>query len=158
MNTHELKVWPDSFQAAWDEKKPYEVRKDDRNFSVGDQLHLREFAPHEPCRGTHRVWGSGDTEDCGCAPPHGTYTGRTILASVTYKTSGGEWGIPEGLCVLGIKLIEFREIHGMTKFTWSPREEAEQVVAQIDASMQFAPQACCRAMKAARDLLTKAFT
>lgn len=69
------------FQAVWDELKPYEVRKADRDFQVGDELLLREWS-----------------QDSG-------YSGRRILAKVTYMTPPGHWGIPQDVCILGIRVI-----------------------------------------------------
>lgn len=42
---HDLKTWPMYFQAVWDHRKPFEVRKDDRGFREGDVLRLREWNP-----------------------------------------------------------------------------------------------------------------
>jgi len=42
---HDLKCWPEYFQAVKSGIKPFELRKDDRGFAVGDVLHLREFDP-----------------------------------------------------------------------------------------------------------------
>ncbi len=79
VRTHELKTWCDPFEAVWDGRKAFEVRKDDRGFQVGDTLSLRE-------------WNHGA----------GIYTGRSVEAVVTYKV-GGERGLPDGMCVLGIR-------------------------------------------------------
>jgi hypothetical protein len=86
---HDLKTWPGPFAAILDGSKPYEIRKDDRGFRVGDTLRLREWHPHT---GLGEMYGGG------------LYTGREVRAKVTYKTSGGEWGLPADLCVLGIAL------------------------------------------------------
>lgn len=32
------------------------------------------------------------------------YTGRNVLVSITYITNGGEWGIPDHMCVMSIHL------------------------------------------------------
>jgi hypothetical protein len=40
---HELKVWPEFFDALASGAKPFELRRDDRGFSVGDDLLLREY-------------------------------------------------------------------------------------------------------------------
>lgn len=78
---HDLKCWPNPFQAVWDGRKLYEIRKADRPFRVGDSLLLREWYP-----------------DLG-------YSGREIRAAVTYMTPPGEWGLPEDRCVLGISIV-----------------------------------------------------
>lgn len=75
---HELKCWPGPFQEIWDQRKRFEVRKNDRNFKVGELLHLREWGPE-----TKR------------------YTGRYVVAMVTCLLQG-EFGLPPDICVLGI--------------------------------------------------------
>lgn len=42
---HDLKCWPEYFQAVKSGIKPFEYRKDDRGYAVGDILHLREYDP-----------------------------------------------------------------------------------------------------------------
>lgn len=79
MTTHQLKTWPEYFQASWDGLKPWELRKDDRTFRVGDELHLREFDPK-----TQR------------------YTGRNIHAKIEYILPGGTLGLPEDMCILSM--------------------------------------------------------
>lgn len=84
MRTHELKTWPEPFQAIVEGKKRFEVREDDRGFAVGDRLVLLEWAPD----------GSA---------LRGGYTGRRFVATVTYLVPGGRWGLPERLCVMSIE-------------------------------------------------------
>ena len=86
MATHELKTWPEMFQAVLAGIKTHEIRKNDRPYAVGDVLHLQEFDP-TPCR------------NCSV----GMYTGATLDAEVTFITAGGEWGIPDDLCVMSIR-------------------------------------------------------
>ncbi len=93
MDTHELKTWPQPFQAVWDGGKTYEVRKNDRGFKVGDQLRLREWVPSEE---GIRVVIEG-------------YTGREILAEVRYMTPGGSFGLPADMCVMGICVLGRQE-------------------------------------------------
>lgn len=88
MTVHFLKTWPAPFLAVWHGAKRYEVRKDDREFDIGDLLVLACWDPEQP-----RYHAS----------PIG-FDGRIITARVSYKTRGGEFGLPEGLCVLGIEV------------------------------------------------------
>jgi hypothetical protein len=78
---HHLKCWVSYFGAILDGSKPFEVRLDDRGFEVGDELLLREY---------HHVTHS--------------YTGRELLAVVTYKYAKEPLRI--GWCVLGIRRID----------------------------------------------------
>ena len=39
---HELKTYPKYFQETIEGNKPFEIRKNDRNFQVGDVLILKE--------------------------------------------------------------------------------------------------------------------
>lgn len=43
MIEHELKCWPESFAGLWDKTKTFEVRYNDRNYTVGDTLRVREW-------------------------------------------------------------------------------------------------------------------
>lgn len=84
---HELKTWTESFQAIVDGKKTHEVRRADRDFRRGDFLHLREYEPVQ----------------YGDAP--GRYTGREMVALVTYVTGGGQWDLPVNVCVMSIRVL-----------------------------------------------------
>lgn len=126
---HALKTWSQPFQDIWDGVKHHEIRKDDRKFQVGDQLDLREFEPHPACMGTGLVpsTSSGNWADlyeereerakmtaCTCEKPWGTYLPRSIEAVVTYKTKGGEWGLPDNLCVLSFEVVSKLPIAALT--------------------------------------------
>lgn len=76
---HDLKTWPEYFEAVASGAKPFEVRKDDRDFSVGDILHLLEYVPEEA-----------------------RFTGRHLQRAVTYRLAGPQFGIQEGFVVLGL--------------------------------------------------------
>jgi Domain of unknown function (DUF3850) len=58
MVKHELKVWPEYFEALVEGRKTFELRKDDRGFAVGDVLDLREWKPE-----TEQYTGWSETFD-----------------------------------------------------------------------------------------------
>lgn len=45
---HDLKTWPESWDAIAAGLKPWELRKNDRGFAVGDMLRLRRWSPGDP--------------------------------------------------------------------------------------------------------------
>ncbi len=77
MTTHCLKTWPEFFDAVKRKDKRFELRKDDRGFSVGDVVILQEWNPK--------------TE---------SYTGNYFDFVVRYKLTGGQFGLEEGYCIL----------------------------------------------------------
>lgn len=79
LTVHELKTVQPWFDLVKSGAKPFEIRKDDRGFKVGDALILREWDP--------------ETED---------YTGEFVLRFVTSKVDGGQYGVEVGTCVLGL--------------------------------------------------------
>ncbi len=76
---HELKCWPEFFEATMAGIKRFELRRDDRpeGFRVGDELLLKEWAPMV-CD-THFSHTSNPEE----AQERG-YTGREVLVRVDY--------------------------------------------------------------------------
>jgi hypothetical protein len=42
MTTHELKCWPEMFDAVAEGRKTFDVRKNDRGYQTGDRLVLRK--------------------------------------------------------------------------------------------------------------------
>jgi Domain of unknown function (DUF3850) len=77
---HELKTWPNPFEAIEAGTKHHEIRTNDRHFVQGDRLRLREWDP--------------STEK---------YTGRERTVGVSYASYGGAWGLPDDLCVMSIE-------------------------------------------------------
>lgn len=73
--THELKTDPDVFQAVWDGRKTFEIRRDDREggFQVGDALDLREtkFSGAQMHMGLPLI-----------------YTGRRLTKIVSHRLTG----------------------------------------------------------------------
>lgn len=84
--THDLKSWPEFFKASLEGIKKFELRKNDRDFKVGDQLVLWEYIPETDTR-----------------------TGRIIVNEIVYVLTEGPWLQP-GYCALGLKSeFEFRQ-------------------------------------------------
>ena len=79
---HDLKCWPEPFEAICQEMKRHEYRKDDRAYQMGDELLLREWDPES-----------------------GQYLGDEALCRVTYIGRGPAFGIPEGHAVMSIVLV-----------------------------------------------------
>ena len=92
--THELKCHPEPFQAVKQNEKRFEFRKDDRDYRVGDNLHLREWMP-----------GSGWDNDGG---NEGDYTGDECHRRVDYIIREG-FGIPKGYCIMSLALLKTME-------------------------------------------------
>jgi hypothetical protein len=77
---HELKCWPEHFEPLSRGVKTVELRRNDRNYQVGDVLILREWEPME-----------------------NAYTGRNVHATITHIVSGGEWLNP-GYVAMSVRL------------------------------------------------------
>jgi len=83
---HELKCWPEYYEKVVDGSKPFEARKNDRGFEVGDTLLLQEWMPDSSA-----------------------YTGRETRRTITYILSGEQW-LKEGVVILGLNQITSPEI------------------------------------------------
>ena len=75
---HALKIEPEYFEAIKNREKTFEVRENDRDFSVGDYLALNEYL--------------ADT---------GQYTGRGIIVKVLYVLDDDKY-CKFGYVILGI--------------------------------------------------------
>jgi hypothetical protein len=88
---HEVKSWPLLFREIVSERKTHELRINDRNYKVGDILHLKEFDPET-----------------------GKYSGRDAKAKITYINSrekscaASTIALHPEYCILSVKLIESR--------------------------------------------------
>lgn len=76
---HELKIYPQYFGAVISGKKTFEIRKNDRKYSVGDVLLLKEWDNIQ-------------------------YTGREVKANIIYMINDNFVGLMPGYVVLGIEL------------------------------------------------------
>jgi len=78
MTRHELKTWPKYFAAVRSGQKRFEIRRNDREFKVGDILVLREFDPEEDA-----------------------YTGQTEERQITFLLSEEDYGVIHGFVAIG---------------------------------------------------------
>ncbi len=79
MATHYLKTWPEFFKEIKSGDKPFEVRKNDRDFKKGDTLYLMEYDPIKE-----------------------SYTGRTLCFEAGYILYGPAFGIEKDYCVISL--------------------------------------------------------
>lgn len=75
---HKLKTWPEYFELVDNKSKTFEIRKNDRAFSIGDILDLEEFNPENQL-----------------------YTGRRISVIVSYILDKQPF-VPEGYVCMAI--------------------------------------------------------
>lgn len=80
MNNHELKTWPKHFEEVFMGRKTFEIRKNDRDFKVGDYVHLHEYDPAIK-----------------------EYSGRRMARRITHILHGPGFGIEEGYSILSIQ-------------------------------------------------------
>ena len=85
MRNHYLRTWPQEFNAIWVGLKVHEIRRNDRNFGVGDILTLQEYNPKLR-----------------------KYTGAACTALVTHISLGGNFNIPPEICVMSIKRLDMK--------------------------------------------------
>ncbi len=73
----QIKIKPEYYKAVLSGLKTFEIRKDDRNYQVGDTVCLNE-------------WDGGD------------YTGRYTKVTITYVLRDvPEYGLMPGYCIFG---------------------------------------------------------
>lgn len=79
MSYHYIKCWPEFFESMIQGIKRFEYRKNDRNYTVGDQLVVREFLPE----------------------PEGLHTGRVATFQVL-RVWDEIPDIPDGFCIMEV--------------------------------------------------------
>lgn len=77
--THNLKTWPQYFQRILSGEKTFEVRKNDRDFQVGDYLLLNEYDPKTD-----------------------KFTGNFVYKKVSYILHGGNFGLDKDTVVMSL--------------------------------------------------------
>ena len=83
MVVHELKTLNPFFDDVFFNRKEFEVRKNDRNFQVGDRLKLIELPPFKQARQ------------------------RFVLKDIKYILQGGQYGIDKDYVVLGLQELSY---------------------------------------------------
>tara|TARA_B110001452_G_scaffold13737_1_gene11329 strand:- start:512 stop:748 length:237 start_codon:yes stop_codon:yes gene_type:complete len=76
---HELKIKSEYLIEVIEGRKPFELRKDDRDYKTGDFLHLRGY--HD-----------------------GRYNHLETVKEIIYIFRGGEYGLEKGFAILGLKM------------------------------------------------------
>jgi hypothetical protein len=96
MTTHELKCWPEFFDAIARGDKTFEVRRYDRGYQCGDLLVLRKWNPrfqgwslYHYMNGPRYVAGADLAE--------------TLTVEVTYMLSG--LGLQDGYVALAVRAV-----------------------------------------------------
>ena len=79
---HELKVHIEYFNHLKSGIKDFEVRRNDRDYKLGDELLLKEYNPVTQ-----------------------SLTGNFIHRLVVYILEGGQFGVQKGYIVMGLKKI-----------------------------------------------------
>lgn len=85
---HELKTEPPYFQDVKSGLKSFEVRENDRDYKLGDELLLKEYVPANVEKNKA-----------------GYYTGAICHRRISYILQGGQFGIKEGTVILGLEKI-----------------------------------------------------
>ena len=85
--THSLKTWPEFWDEVFVGNKTFEVRKNDRDFKIGDVLELKRYCPIE--KTNKPFFGESGLKY------------EIILAPITYVLYGGKFGIEPDFVVLG---------------------------------------------------------
>lgn len=83
---HRLKTWPKTFHAVRLGIKNFELRRNDRDFKVGDTLVLCEYEPELD-----------------------VYTGNEVRRKVSYIMQSG-FGFPSGVCVMSLVVGDLKEV------------------------------------------------
>lgn len=89
MRLHRLKTLAPYWERVQSGEKTFEIRKNDRDFQVGDTLELEYYNPDKPIQQGFDY-----------------YPTQIILARVNYILSGGKFGLDTDYCIMAIELIK----------------------------------------------------
>ncbi|MFX1481128.1 MAG: DUF3850 domain-containing protein [Promethearchaeota archaeon] len=92
MKIHELKVWPECFDLLLEGKKTFEIRKNDREFALGDLLVLKEYDS-----------------------PTKSYTGREVRFYIIYMLANSSF-MKDGFVIMSLERYHdpLKEVHEAT--------------------------------------------
>jgi len=80
MVRHELKILPEFFREVASERKKFEIRKNDRDYHIGNVLRLKE-------------WDAVNNK----------FTGNVCDRMITYILHGGKYGIDADYCIMSLE-------------------------------------------------------
>lgn len=121
MTIHTLKIWPaHHFEAVVSGRKTVELRKNDRDYQVGDTLILQEWSPLQENQGG--------------------YTGRQVSVTVTHKISDEQWLQPEvvALSIRGPRAEALERLYHVVRdpevVDW---EVVDKMIAELDPDKDY---------------------
>lgn len=119
---HELKIWPSYFEAVLNGSKTFEIRKDDRKFSVGDILVLKEYEP-----------GVIDYSVVPEVIKESRYTGRVINKEISYIFKGGmpRCGFRKDYAILGLKQ-ECIQLKNIDLTGWNGLDQCRKIHEELE--------------------------
>ena len=88
MKYHRLKTLAPYWERVQSGEKTFEIRKNDRDFQVGDVLELEYYNPNEPIQFVNNY-----------NPP------SIIRTEIKYIFNGGKFGLDVDYCVMAIEII-----------------------------------------------------
>jgi hypothetical protein len=85
---HEVKINPVFFKLVANGTKPFELRKNDRDYKVGDRILLREYCSEKK-----------------------EYTDQFCIKGISYVLNGGSFGLDSSYVALGLKECLGNEVY-----------------------------------------------
>lgn len=76
---HSIKIQKQYFNKVLSKEKTFELRKNDRNYKIGDTLILKEIDDHD------------------------LNTGHSVTVEITYILNGPCYGLEAGFCIMSVK-------------------------------------------------------
>lgn len=98
---HEVKCYPEYFEALKSGAKTFEVRKKDRPYQLGDLLAVNEFAPFDYKFSSEEIIESFSRVVNGA----GRYSGDHMLFKITYVLDYPQF-CKDGMVILGLARCE----------------------------------------------------